>query len=70
MNYYYHISFTFQNDIGTGNGDMQLSRMTKFRTGEDIAILRKDIELNNKVKNVTVINIVLLDTELLREEGM
>ena len=63
MKYYYFISFTGRNNLGEANGNMTHERNTKIRTNTDIKELHKIVEDVNNLTYVTIMNIVLLDSE-------
>lgn len=63
MKYYYFISFTGRNNMGQIDGNMTLDRNSKLRVMADIRIIQKDLEEKNNLSNVTITNIVLLDSE-------
>ena len=63
MKYYYFLSFNCKNDKGSafGNGNFILD--TKLRTNKEITDMQIQIGEENDVKNVIIMNIVLLDSE-------
>ncbi len=63
MKYYYFVSFACEISKNFSYGNINLDLDKKIRTEEDIQKLQRHIELKGKVSKVTILNIVLLDSE-------
>jgi len=60
MKYYYFVSFACEHD---GKGSISFITTGKIRIEEDIESIRQSIRDKYNIKEVTIMNIVLLDSE-------
>lgn len=63
MKYYYFVSFQCENNVGNAVGNTTFQTNKKIRDYKDIKSMQDDIEKTKNVRKVTIINIVLLDSE-------